>query len=266
MNEIQEEIVEQLSRELITIKSGKSLKAPCNEGFIPLFQEFRKKILETPINIDSFQLRTNIDYFLLIPVLLAKNTRNYEDFSSEDLLSLQKIFGELYSLYDEILLERTEENQIKFREKIIAIYELVRTNAVHMTDRREKHAKNWRDGMIFQSYENLWKVMKRLNREWDELCLRGFSTEEVLYPFEESFVYSREIHEEMSEEDKLQTFMDILDGIKKFIPVYVHEYRLIGFKPVDLDDDTVEVVTEDNEKGEPSHGMRQVGEETPSTN
>lgn len=262
---IQEEINEQLIRELTTIKkSGESFKAPCNEGFIPLFQEFREKILETQIDIDSFQLRGNINQFLLIPVLLAENTRDYEEFSSEDLLSLQKIFGELYSLYDEIILERTDVNHIKFGEKIMAIYELVRTNAVHMTDRREKHSENWRDGMIFQRYENLWKVMKRLNREWDELCLRGFSTEEVLYPFEESFVYSREIHEEMSEEDKLQTFMDILDGTKKFIPVYVHEYRLIGFKPVDLGDDTVEVVTEDNEKDEPSHRMLQV--EMPSTN
>lgn len=262
---IQEEINEQLIRELTTIKkSGESFKAPCNEGFIPLFQEFREKILETQIDIDSFQLRGNINQFLLIPVLLAENTRDYEEFSSEDLLSLRKIFEELYSLYDEIILERTDVNHIKFGEKIMAIYELVRTNAVHMTDRREKHSENWRDGMIFQRYENLWKVMKRLNREWDELCLRGFSTEEVLYPFEESFVYSREIHEEMSEEDKLQTFMDILDGTKKFIPVYVHEYRLIGFKPVDLGDDTVEVVTEDNEKDEPSHRMLQV--EMPSTN
>lgn len=264
---IQEEINEQLIRELTTIKkSGESFKAPCNEGFIPLFQEFRKKILETQIDIDSFQLRGNINQFLLIPVLLAKNTRNYEDFSSEDLLSLRKIFEELYSLYDEIILERTDESHIKFGEKIMAIYELVRTNAVHMTDRREKHVENWRDGMLFQIYENLWKVIHRLNTEWDELCLRGFSLEAVFYPFAESVRYSREIHEEMSEEDKFQSFMDILDGNKKFVPVYVHEYRLLGFRTVDLDDDMVEVITEDNKKDEPIHRMRQVGEETPSTN
>lgn len=55
--------------------------------------------------------------------------------------------------------------------------------------------------------------------------------------------------------------MDILDGTKKFIPVYVHEYRLAGLKTAELNDSTNEIICEDNEKDNPSHCMRQVGEE-----
>lgn len=247
--------------EVDNVIKGKYFRSPCNLELIPMIQELYIKIITTEIDWNGSFPCWHLENLLKIANYVAKNTRNYERLSSEDSDSIQKIFGELDTLYDEALTVNSQEKSSELSDKITCITEVICKNMVGMHDTEEEHDENWRDGMIFRSYENLWKVVHRINTEWDELRLRGFSLHSVFYPFRDAFTYSREIDAEMSEKEKFQTFMDILDGKMKFIPVYRHEYRLIGLKTVKWDAED-EIVYEDPEKETHAHRMRQIGEES----
>lgn len=179
--------------------------------------------------------------------------------SEEEVKVFQKIFEEFDALNAEALKLNSQSQYKNYLSyKISCISEIVCKNHVGMHDSEEQH-EHWRDGMIFQNYENLWKVIHRVNTEWDELWGRGFSLR-VFCDFWKAFKDDRSRGEELSEEEKIKTFMALLDGKMKFIPVYRHEYRPLGFKIVDNDFDD-EIVYTSNVKNNKSHRMRQVGEE-----
>ena len=162
---------------------------------------------------------------------LAENTRNYQRLKKEEIEVLHKIFGELDALLEEA--RKHDYSQFSYKDdlnlKISCISEIIYKNQVGISE--EDH-ENWRDGMIFQDYESLWKVIYRINREWDELRSRGFSLE-VFNDFYTAFNYDRSRGEEMSEDGKINTFMALLDGEMKFVPVYRKTYSMIGLKVVD---------------------------------
>lgn len=189
---------------------------------------------------------------------LAKNTRNYEKLNDEDVASLKKIFDELDALHAEAI---SRNSQSKYKDdlshKTQCISEILCKNMVGMYDTEEDH-HNWRDGMIFQNYEDLWKIIHRINTEWEELCDRGFSLF-VFYDYWHSFQYDRENGVEMSEEKKFETFMALLDGKMKFIPVYRHEYKFVEFKVVANDEEDEIVIISEN-KDKKAHRLRQKGE------
>lgn len=232
----------------------------CAEEIKPMLKAFFKKAMSAKVNWeDGGDVCWLINNITEAAQHLAVNTRNYEKMSNKDVTVFQKIFEELNALYDEILKLNPQSRYKNYlSDKISCISEIACKNYVGMHDSKEEH-EHWRDRMIFQDYESLWKVIHRVNTEWDELCSRGFSRR-VFYYFWDVFKYDRHRGEEMSEEEKIKTFMALLDGKMKFILVYRYEYKPLGFKVVDNDFDDEIFYTSDFKKIK-SCCMRQVGEE-----
>lgn len=223
----------------------------CAEEIKPMLKTFFKKSMSAKVNWkDGGAVCCQIEHITEAVQYLAMNTRNYESMSKEDVKVFQKMFEEFDALHAEAL----KLNSQSLSDRISCISEIACKNHIGMHDSEEQH-EHWRDGMIFQNYESLWKVIHRVNTEWDELCSRGFSLR-VFYDFWDVFRYDRSRGEEMSEEEKLKTFMALLDGRMKFIPVYHHEYRPLGFKVVDNNFDD-EIVYTSDVKNNKSHRMRQ---------
>ena len=226
---------------------------PCAEELIPMLEDFFAKSTNAKVewNVDN-SVCWHIEQLTEIMMYIAMNTRNYEKLSDEDVTALRKIFEELNSLYTEALelnLQSTCKND--FSSKINCIDEIIRKNMVGMND-SEVANDNYRDGMIFQNYEDLWKVIHRVNTEWEQLCNRGFSLT-VFHDYCESITY-----EIKTEEEKLENFMALLDGKMKFVPVY--EYKPVRFKLVDNDFEGKIVNIIENRYSN-SYRLRQEGEE-----
>ncbi len=234
----------------------------CAKQTEPMFNAFFKKTMSAKANWKDGNGRSWDGIIETAVRYLAMNTRNYERMSEEEVKVFQKIFREFDALHVEALnLNSQSQNKGELMNKLICISEIIRINRIGMHDLDEQH-EYWRDGMIFQNYENLWKVIHRVNTEWDELCSRGFPLKICQY-FYDVCEYARSCGEEMQEEDKIKTFMALLDGKMKIIPVYRHEYRPLGFKVVDNDFDD-EIIYTFDVKNNKSYRMRQVGEEVDS--
>lgn len=229
---------------------------PCADEIRPMIEAFFEKSMNAKVDWDGgASVCSHIERITEIVYYLSKNTRNYEKLSNEDVASLKKIFEELDALHAEALKNNSQSDWL--RSKISCISEMLCKNMVGMYDSVEEH-ENYRDGMIFQNYEDLWKVIHRVNTEWDELCSRGFSLR-VFYDYWESFEYDQSLGLEKTEEEKLKTFMALLDGKMKFVPVY--EHKPICYRVVDKDFKGEFVNTFENRYSKP-YGMRQSGEES----
>ena len=236
---------------------GSYRDVPCAEEIRPMIEAFFKKSMKAKVKWDGAGVCWHIENITEIVKYLAMNTRNYEKLSAEDVASLKKIFEELDKLHAEAIQHNSQSrHKDDLSKKISCISEMVCKNMVGMHDSQEKH-EDYRDGMIFQSYEDLWKVIHRVNAEWNELCNRGFSLR-VFYDYWESFKYDRRVGQHKTEEEKLETFMAVLDGKKKFVPIY--EHRPVCFKVVDNDFEGEIVNTFENQYSKP-YRMRQSGEE-----
>lgn len=239
---------------------GSYRHVPCAEEIVPMIETFFKKSMNANVNWDGAGVCWHIENITEIVKYLAMNTRNYEKLSNEDVASLGKIFEELNALHAEVLNHNSQpKNKDYLKSKISCISEMVCKNMVSMHDSEDEH-EQYRDGMIFQSYEDLWKIIHRVNTEWDELNSRGFSLR-VFYDYWETFKYDRSVGQEKTEEEKLKTFMALLDGKMKFVPVY--EHRPVCFKVVDNDFEGDIVNTFENRYSK-SYRMRQDGEEAQS--
>lgn len=248
-----------MTRYMNSAMESSSYHVSCAEEIKPMIKDFFKKSMSAKINWEDVGIEcSNIEGITKAVQFLAENTRNYERMSEEDFKVFQKIFEEFDVLHDEALKLNSQSEYKDFYYKISCIQEILCKNQIFTHDSEEQH-EYWRDGMIFQNYENLWKVIHRVNTEWNELCSRGFSIK-VFLDFLSAFSYDRMRGKEMSEEEKFKTFMALLDGKMKLIPVYLQEYRPLGFKVVDNDFDD-EIVYTSDVKYNKSHRMRQVGEE-----
>lgn len=228
--------------------SGRYSPTPPSAEIRPWIIDFFKKSIEAKIPWDEGMVWKLTE----IVMYLSQNTRNYHNLSEPDVTSLKKIFDELDALFEEVL-KRNSHDRDDLILKISCISEILCKNQVDMHDTKEDH-DSYRDGMIFQSYENLWKIIHRINYEWVDLCKRGFSLE-VFFDYWKSFSYERFHEVEKTEEEKLDVFMAILDGTKKFVPVY--EVRPVAFKIMDNDFEGDIVYTIKHSK---SYRMRQEGE------
>lgn len=147
---------------------------------------------------------------------LAQNTRNYQKLSDEDMASLEKIFEELNELRSEVILRNSQFRcKDELSNKIGCISEILQKNKFGLHDSAVSEG-NWRDGMLFQSYENLWKVIHRVNTEWEELWSRGFSVN-VFIQYWLMFQSERGNGVEKSEKEKLKEFMELLDGKMRYV-------------------------------------------------
>ncbi len=185
----------------------------CAEEIKPMINAFFKKAISARIVFEHDMIVCqSIEYISEAVAHLASNTRNYEKMSKKEVEIFHQIFEEFDLLFLEALKFDTKFLfESYFSIKLYCILEFLYNNHVGMHDSEKCH-ENWRDGMLFQDYENLWKVIHLINTDFfDLLYQRGFSTEFV-YKFWDSFITNIDHGKEMSEEEKIETFMSLLDG------------------------------------------------------
>lgn len=189
---------------------GRYSPTPCAPEIKSMIEDFFIQSMES-INLNESNVCWHIVKITEIVRHLAGNTRNYSKLSTEDITFLKKIFYELEVLRSEVLTcSLLQSSNSDLSLKIICINEIICKNMVGMRDSKEKH-NNYRDGMIFQNYEDLWKIIHRVNTEWNELCKKGFSLT-LFYNYWISFKHDRATGVEKSESEKLMSFMAVLDG------------------------------------------------------
>lgn len=242
------------------IEGRYATRGTCAEEIVPMIKALYEKSINAKVKWDGAIVCWHIEKIVKMLQYLAYNTRNYEKLSDEDVVSLKKIFDELDVLHAEAIFRDSQSRyEDNLTPKIDCISEILCQNMADMYDSKEDH-HDWRDGMMFQNYEDLWKIIHRINTEWEELCTRGFSMN-VFDDYRKSFQYDRENGMEMSEEMKLKTFMALLDGKMKFVPVYRHECRLLGLKVVNNDAEDEIIYTSEDISRKNAYRMRQKGEE-----
>ena len=200
--------------------------AACSEDIKPMIEEFYDKTVSMVDweNADE-SLCNDVEAIIQILHFLALNTCPYERMSKEDVEAFKKLLMELEQLLNETVMDSG-----KTSDRITCFLGIFQKNMAS-TNFSETNHENWRRGMVFQDYEDLWKIVHRINTEWVELRSRGYSYN-TFYEFWRSCDSSLRNGEELSEEEKFNAFMGILDGKMKFVPAYRREYRPVGYRVV----------------------------------
>lgn len=232
-------IIHLLNKQMNRIINGSIIGTPCAKELKPLVYEFFVKLIESPIkwNEENQIWWNRVSGIGDAVQYLCINTERYS-VGKKDVEPFKKLFNELEQLRDEVLKaysQGRDDNEINTKIDVIA--EIICKNTVNTVSNGGN--VRGRTGMMFENYENLWKVIHRINNEWDDLRARGFNLQ-VFYDFYESLSYMRWIDAEQSDEEKLNSFMGILDGTKKFVLVY--EHKPVCYKVAELNGEDREVV------------------------
>ena len=230
--------VSRMVANMVEALDGRYSRKPCAKEIRMELEKFCKSVIALPIEWDGNEVCWSLERLVECAKYLSENVPNFATYSKEDVTAINKIFDELIFIRQELMqvYDSGGNAEHKIGAKINCISEILAKNAVgarYVEDAGNK-PENWRDGMIFQSYESLWAVIHRVNHEWAELCMRKFSLN-VFYDFWSVFKLERTLNKEKTEEEKLMEFMAILDGTKKFVPIYA--LQPIGFKILDSDFD-----------------------------
>lgn len=233
--------VSRMLANMVEALEGRYSRKPCAKEIQMELEEFCKSVITLPIEWDGNEVCWSLERLVECAKYLSENVPNFATYSKEEVTAINKIFDELVFIRQELMqvYDSGENAEHKIGAKINCISEILAKNAVgaRYVEDAENKPENWRDGMIFQSYESLWTVIHRVNHEWAELCMRRFSLN-VFYDFWSVFKLERTLNKEKTEEEKLMEFMAILDGTKKFVPIYA--LQPIGFKILDSDfDETI---------------------------
>ena len=226
-------IMHQLNLQLASAIKGTILDRPCAKVIEPIISDFYGKLITTKISWCG----SNEYYWNQILDLgevaqrLSSNTSIYL-VGESDVEPIRKIVEELELLHAEIMKEYYSQSPNEELDyKLETVKEIVTKNAVN-ANAKASNSYNGRAGMVFQSYEHLWKLIHRINIEWLELRERGFK-KQVIYDFEMSMQHLRLAGKEWSEEEKWNAINGILDGGKKFIPLI--QCQPICYKVVDCE-------------------------------
>lgn len=226
--------VSRMVANMVEALEGRYSRKPCAKEIRMELEEFCKSVIALPIKWDGNEICWSLERLVECAKHLSENVPNFATYSKEDVTAINKIFDELIFIRQELMqvYDSGKDAEYKIGAKISCISEILVKNAVgaRYVEDAENKLENWRDGMIFQSYESLWAVIHRVNREWVELRARKFSLN-VFYDYWSVFKLERTLKKEKTEEEKLAEFMAILDGTKKFVPIYA--LQPIGFKVLD---------------------------------
>ncbi len=194
---------------------GQDLKTLCVEN-LPflidcLYQKIEKMEVREEIKEEIFK---NQERIMEIASFVAAHTRECQKLTSKDIGSLLRIFKELEWLAEEVVSNPNAYTKELMCKKLILIRELV--------------CANWRgNGLVFQSYESLYQAIGRLIYDFEELHKRGLSLQVFFCLWS-----CLEKQKNLPESEKLNHFMEFLDGTKKIVPVYRQVYQKEGYQMV----------------------------------
>lgn len=202
----------------------------CSESIQKLVIAFFTKVSSARIEWSGTNpIAVNLEVLTKVVEQLAYNTYHHEVIPKEQMEYIQKIFDEFRFLYDELVRHEHLNNYDigDIAGRIDCLYEILYKN--HILSHNVINPIH--DGKLFQSYENLYKVIRTINRRWNKLVASGFSIS-VFDDFYDCFVYERKQGIEKTEEKKLELFMGILDGSMRFSPVYEQQAVAYHVVPV----------------------------------
>lgn len=166
---------------------------------------------------------------------LAQNTENVS-LNGEEITSIKRICEELETIYNEII-DSNDKSLKDLRDKIFCIGRVFYCNSSKI-DLQSYSYESVRKYLIIKSYRSLLEITHKINTEWEDLCSRGFVIEVITD-------YFNSIPSDMSEEQKIDNFMKMLDGEMKFVPTYQVTYKFTGYKLLPYSSATKEVVNDE---------------------
>lgn len=169
--------------------------------------------------------------------LLNKNILPSKPLSKVDLMEIELIVGEIKTIVQS--LEKKDLNSstiaIKKSDKLRLIYDFLENNLIF----EKRGMMSQPLGKIFNDYRSLYLIINLINSSYDELLSKGFSTETILIPFVQ-VIHAKDLFGEvLIEEQKLQMFLDLINGIRSFCydikkinPAFASQSRTI--RPINL--------------------------------
>lgn len=152
---------------------------------------------------------------------------------------VNKTFTKVFNpLLNKVVNEGNKEDGKDYHDQLYCMAEIMCAgNSRYNGDENDP-----RDGRLFQTVDSLYDLARKLYMDWDDMAARGFGLK-VFFDYLEVFRYARSKGNEKSELDKLRDLFAIMDGKKKFVPVY--ELKAVAYEVADLNDgeyreDTVE--------------------------
>ena len=195
--------VSRMVANMVEALEGRYSRKPCAKEIRMELEKFCKSVIALPIEWDGNEVCWSLERLVECAKHLSENVPNFATYSKEDVTAINKIFDELIFIRQELMqvYDSGKDAEHKIGAKINCISEILAKNAVgaRYIEDAENKPENWRDGMIFQSYESLWTVIHRVNHEWAELCMRRFSLN-VFYDFWSVFKLERTLNKEKTEE------------------------------------------------------------------
>lgn len=172
---------------------------------------------------------------------LAQNTLPTERLSDQDLKCMDALIKELELVYREVRNNVKDLDMQKvYSSKIELLADIFWKNmGSRVTLYEGVEIENDRDGMVFERYEDLLRIVHIVNSNYEDLVERRF-TPKTLYDFKDYVLQSRRLKRPLSEDEKVEKFLGILNGTMKFHPLY--EYQAVGYEivPTDFSDTLVD--------------------------
>lgn len=201
----------------------------CSKSVEKMFKKFFDKCLKTKFkDKEDYGFIGVIEELTEATMRFAENTQKDQIIEGEDLQCIKLIMIELENLYTEIInCDFDSGKAYYYYDKTSLIRNVFCKNMI----KQQILYFNISNGKIFESYKDLYLVINLVNVYYDELLARGFGLNSVLNPFW-NFVKANS----MSEKEKMETFLGLVNGTLKFQPVY--ETKAIGYevKPIAFDE------------------------------
>ena len=192
------------------------------------------------INPQEWQVIRNVVSIAEAGLYAGLNTFPEQDVSEADYKCIKQIFVELENLLDETLINARpltvrivdgkiehssmEGQSVNLEEKIACISKILYCNQAKARCMRSIASRTVpRCDVILWKYEELWHVIGYMIEKWNDLKKRGYSAE-VYGAYVESCEFGK---------SGSKTFMSLLEGRSKLIPVY--RYTMVGYTTVDTE-------------------------------
>lgn len=204
-----------------------------NISVIPSITDFYMKCADTQDKWKGKNIEYQVTRIFEAVAYFTENVPRGEILGPIDLHCIKGIMREVDKLYEEVISDTNtsgnEEYRNRTEKKIITISEIFCKN---MVDMKRKFGSG-HEGQIFERYKDLYLVTSLVNNHYDELVAKGFSLDSIWYPFWDVVKEARFRDTPLTEDEKLQSFIGLINGTMKFQPVYKATEYVI--RPRDFD-------------------------------
>lgn len=205
-----------------------------------LIRDFYVTCVYSDIDWTNDKEACTVSYLFESACSLVQNThtrfKGLDNFEKNDFEYFELIMGEMYKLHDEVIggfkTKIQNSHDYTIYTKIQFINEILKYNKVGTITTLQDNASRKR---IFERYSELYSVINLINENFYNLNNKGVSLNSFWYPFvkvcqDQAYV------KPLSEEEKLNLFLGLINGNMKFHPVYETHATGYAIKPLDFNE------------------------------